>query len=288
MKVLIVGANGQLGTTLVQTAPAAVDWEAVDLPECDITHGEAVDALVAAKQPDVVINAAAYTAVDRAEEAVAAAFAVNATGAKNLAVAVKKRGVRLIHVSTDYVFDGTACRPYPPQAPCRSIGVYGRSKREGEVYILNLIDDPVIIRTAWLYSSYGSNFVLTMLRLMRERDRIQVVSDQVGAPTWAMTLARAIWSMVQKPRLKGIYHWCDAGAASWYDFAVAIQEEALRIGHLKQAIPIRPIPSEAYPTAAQRPAYSLLDCQASWRDLGLEPLHWRVALRQMLETISVN
>lgn len=288
MKALIVGANGQLGTTLVQTAPAVVDCNAVDLPECDITHGEAVAALIAAEQPDVVVNAAAYTAVDRAEEASAAAFAVNAAGARNLAVAAKRQGVRLIHVSTDYVFDGTACRPYPPQAPCRPIGVYGRSKREGEVHLLELIDDPVIVRTAWLYSPYGSNFVLTMLRLMRERDQIRVVSDQVGAPTWAMTLARAIWAIVQRPHLNGIYHWCDAGAASWYDFAVAIQEEALRIGHLKRAIPVHPIPTEAYPTAARRPSYSLLDCQAAWRDLGLEPLHWRVALRQMLETISVN
>jgi len=166
MKALIIGGRGQLGTTLTQTAPGAIEYLSLDLPEIDITDANAVDAVVGDEKPDVIINASAYTAVDRAEEEIDLAFAVNATGPRNIALAAKKTGARLIHVSTDYVFDGTASTPYPPQASCSPLGVYGKSKRQGEVNILNEMDEPVIIRTAWLYSQYGSNFVLTILRLL--------------------------------------------------------------------------------------------------------------------------
>jgi dTDP-4-dehydrorhamnose reductase len=233
------------------------------------------------EKPDVVINASAYTAVDRAEEEVDLAFRVNATGPKNLALAARKAGSRLIHVSTDYVFDGTACTPYPPQAPCSPLGVYGKSKRQGEINVLEVIDEPLIIRTSWLYSQYGNNFVLTMLRLMNERDELKVVADQIGAPTWASTLAAAIWAAVGKRHLKGIYHWSDAGVASWYDFAVAIQEEAFSQGKLTSLIPIHPIRTDQFPTPVTRPAYSVLDSTASWSDFDTEPMHWRAALRQM-------
>ena len=198
MKALIIGGKGQLGTTLTQTAPEAIEYLSLDLPEIDITDADAVEAVVGDEKPDVIINASAYTAVDRAEEEVDLAFAVNATGPKNIALAAKRTGCRLIHVSTDYVFDGTACTPYPPEAPCSPLGVYGKSKRQGEINVLDVIDDPVIIRTSWLYSQYGNNFVLTMLRLMNERDELKVVADQVGCPTWASTLAKAIWAVVSK------------------------------------------------------------------------------------------
>jgi dTDP-4-dehydrorhamnose reductase len=286
MKALIIGGKGQLGTTLTQTVPESIDCRSLDLPEIDITDAKAVEAVVADEKPDVIINASAYTAVDRAEEAVDLAFAVNATGPGNIARAARQTGARLIHVSTDYVFDGTACSPYPPEAPCSPLGVYGQSKRQGEIAVLDGIDDPVIIRTSWLYSRYGNNFVLTMLRLMAERDELRVVADQVGGPTWAATLAAAVWAAVGKKRLKGIYHWSDAGVTSWYDFAVAIQEEALARGLIDRPIPIHPITTADYPTLTKRPPYSVLNCTASWRDLGVEPMQWRVALRQMLDQVG--
>ncbi len=286
MKALIIGGKGQLGTTLTQTAPAAIEYRSLDLPEIDITDADAVDTIVGDETPDVIINASAYTAVDRAEEEVDLAFAVNAAGPRNIALAARKTGVRLIHVSTDYVFDGTACTPYPPDAPCSPLGAYGKSKRQGEINVLEVIDDPVIVRTSWLYSQYGNNFVLTMLRLMNERDELKVVADQVGGPTWASTLAAAIWAVVGKEHLKGIYHWSDAGVASWYDFAVAILEEALARGLIGKPIPIHPITTAEYPTLTTRPAYSVLNCSASWRDLGIAPTQWRVALRRMLDQLK--
>ena len=289
MKALIIGGKGQLGTTLTQTAPETIEYLSLDLPEIDITDADAVETVVGDEKPDVIINASAYTAVDRAEEDVDLAFAVNATGPKNIALAAKRAGCRLIHVSTDYVFDGTACTPYAPEAPCSPSGVYGKSKRQGEINVLDVIDDPVIIRTSWLYSQYGKNFVLTMLRLMNERDELKVVADQVGGPTWASTLAAAIWAVVGKDDLKGIYHWSDAGVTSWYDFAIAIQEEALARGLIGKPIPIHPITTAEYPTLTTRPAYSVLNCTASWRDMGAQPVQWRVALRQMLDTkLSVS
>lgn len=287
MKALIIGGKGQLGTTLTQTVPASIACRSIDLPEIDITDKDAVDRLVGDETPGVIINASAYTAVDRAEEEVDLAYAVNATGPGNLALAAKQNGCRLIHVSTDYVFDGTACTPYPPHAPCSPLGAYGKSKRQGEINVLAEADDPVIIRTSWLYSQYGNNFVLTMLRLMKARNEVKVVADQVGGPTWATTLAGAIWKIAAKTDLNGIYHWTDAGVTSWYDFAVAIEEEALVRGLIDQPLPIHPITTAEYPTLTTRPAYSVLDNTASWRELGVEPLQWRVALRQMLDQLTI-
>ena len=268
MKALIIGGKGQLGTTLTQTVPEAIACRSLDLPEFDITDAKAVEAVVGDEKPDVIINASAYTAVDRAEEEVDLAFAVNATGPKNIALAAKQTGSRLIHVSTDYVFDGTACTPYPPEAPCSPLGVYGKSKRQGEVNVLNEMDAPLIIRTSWLYSQYGNNFVLTILRLLKEKPEFKVVADQVGGPTWATTLAGAIWKTVAKTDLNGIFHWTDAGVTSWYDFAVAIEEEALARGLIGKPVPIHPITTAEYPTLTTRPAYSVLNCTASWREPG--------------------
>ncbi len=185
------------------------------------------------------------------------------------------------------MFDGTACTPYPPQAPCSPLGVYGKSKRQGEVNILNEMGSPVIIRTAWLYSQYGSNFVLTILRLLKERPELKVVADQVGGPTWANTLAEAIWKTVAKTDLNGIFHWTDAGVTSWYDFAVAIEEEALVRGLISKPVPIHPITTAEYPTLTTRPAYSVLDSTASCREFGVDPMQWRVALRRMLDQLTI-
>jgi dTDP-4-dehydrorhamnose reductase len=288
MKVLIVGGKGQLGTTLTKTTPEGIECRSLDLPDFDITDPDAVDAVVQAERPDVIINASAYTAVDRAEDQADLAYRVNATGPRNIALAAKKTGSRLIHISTDYVFDGTACTPYPPEAPCTPLGVYGQTKRQGEINILDVVDDYVIIRTSWLYSKYGNNFVLTMLRLMNERDELKVVADQIGSPTWASTLADAIWAVAGEQQLQGVYHWSDAGVASWYDFAVAVQEEASGLGILNRQIPIHPISTDLFPTPSKRPSYSVLDCTRSWQGFKIKPTHWRVALRQMLATSTIR
>jgi len=286
MKVLITGAGGQLGRMLCATAPAHVRLEPRTSAQLDVSDLGEVAREVAALRPEVIINAAAYTAVDRAEQDAEHAHAVNALGPAHLAQAATQCGARLLQVSTDYVFDGMASRPYHPLDACHPLGVYGASKRAGEEAVLAIASRGLIVRTSWLYAAQGHNFVATMLRLMRERAELAVVADQVGSPTWAGTLAAALWSAVGQPQLHGIYHWADLGVASWYDFAVAIQEEALALGLLQQAIPVRPLRSEEYPTPARRPAYSVLDTADARRDFGIAGMHWRVALRQMLRELK--
>jgi len=283
MKVLITGANGQLGRELQNTAPPNVRVVAMNSSQLDICITDAVHKEVASLGAEVVINAAAYTAVDRAEQEKERAYAVNAVGPANIAAAVQNVGARFIHVSTDFVFDGHRSSPYRPEDPPAPLGVYGESKLAGEKRILATLpkDRALIIRTAWVYSRYGGNFVLTMLRLMRERDRIGVVADQVGTPTWANGLAHVIWTALDKG-LQGIHHWTDAGVASWYDFAVAIQEEALALGLLDRNIPIKPINTTDYPTPARRPSYSVLDKTVTWEALDKTADHWRESLRKML------
>jgi dTDP-4-dehydrorhamnose reductase len=191
----------------------------------------------------------------------------------------------VIHVSTDFVFDGTQGRPYAPTDQPNPLGVYGRTKLAGEQAVQRCTPSAVIVRTAWVYSMHGHNFVLKMLRVMEERDEVSVVSDQVGAPTWSRSLAAALWAAVGCPDLRGIYHWTDAGVASRYDFAVAIQEEALAVGLLSRAVPIRPVQTHEYPTPARRPAFSVLDTGATRTALGMTAPHWRVNLRHMLREL---
>lgn len=289
MKVLITGAAGQLGTTLVATAPDGWRITACDSRQFDLTDVD-LPARLRALAVDLVINAAAYTAVDGAEsgEGRVRAEQVNALGAGALAQACAAQRVRLLHLSTDFVFDGSASTPYAVDAPCAPLGQYGLSKWHGEQNVLAALPGALVLRTAWVYSRHGNNFVKTMLRLMAGREQLGVVADQVGTPTATATLARAIWRFAERPALRGIYHCTDAGVASWYDFAVAIQEEALARGLLARAIPLRPIATADYPTPARRPAYSVLDKRATWRDLDLEPLHWRAALRQVLDDLKGN
>jgi dTDP-4-dehydrorhamnose reductase len=281
MKVLITGANGQLGRALQATAPLGVSIIAAGSAELDIGDAAAVDALLLAERPDAIFNAAAYTAVDKAESEEALATRTNAEGVANLARGAAAIGARLVHVSTDFVFNGLSGVPYLPDAPTAPLGVYGRTKRQGE---LAAGPDALVVRTAWVYGSRGGNFVRTMLRLMAERDEVRVVADQIGTPTFAASLADALWRL-HAAGAKGLFHYTDSGAASWYDFAVAIQEEALAIGLLTRAVPVIPIATSDYPTPAARPHYSVLDKSATFALLGGAAPHWRVNLRKMLKDI---
>ena len=280
MKVLIAGAAGQLGRALQASAPAGVTIIAPAEGDFDITSATAVAATITAAAPDLVINAAAYTAVDKAEAEPDAAQRINADAVAILAA----HAPRLVHISTDFVFDGSASQPIPPETPPSPVSVYGATKLAGEIAAG---PDALIIRTAWVYAARGSNFVHTMLRLMRERPEVRVVSDQIGTPTHAASLARAIWALAgQKGQfVNGIFHWTDAGVASWYDFAVAIQEEALAIGLIDRAVPVIPIRTADYPTPARRPAYGVLDKTATWAITG-PAAHWRTELRLCLAAIK--
>ncbi len=286
MKVLLVGAEGQLGWELIRTCPNEVGLVAIDYPAIDICQKENVSAQVEAIAPDWIINAAAYTAVDKAETEPEPADQVNHQGARHLAEAAKTTPSRLVHVSTDFVFNGRNHKPYLPSDATDPQSVYGRTKRDGELAVRNILqDEALIVRTAWLYSSHGSNFVKTMLKLMQEKDRLTVVDDQIGTPTWAHGLAEMIWTAIARD-LNGTFHWTDDGSASWYDFALTIQQEALALGLLKKEIPILPIPTDQYPTPAKRPAYSVLDKQSTCQATGLAPVHWQTQLRAMLQELG--
>lgn len=275
MKVLITGARGQLGGALQRTAPAYAQITAIDVADVDLTDAAMLRAKLTQVAPDLILNAAAYTAVDKAEGDEGIARAINAD-----AVAVMAEGAaKLVHVSTDFVFDGQSSRAYQPDDARAPISAYGRTKAAGEG---NLRDTDLLIRTAWVYEAGGANFVRTMIRLMNEREELGVVADQIGAPTWATGLARTIWGLVDKGA-SGTFHHSDAGVASWYDFAVAIAEEAKALGLIARIPAIRPIATSDYPTPASRPAFSLLDCSATRAALGQEAAHWRTNLRLMLK-----
>lgn len=281
MKVLIAGSAGQLGRALATSAPAGVTILAPAEADFDICNEAQVLQTVSETRPDLLINAAAWTAVDRAEAEEEAAFAVNATAVGTLARAAAQVDARFVHVSTDYVFDGQSNRAYEPDTPPAPASAYGRTKLAGEQAAIAAHPAAMIVRTAWVYAATGNNFVHTMLRLMRERDEVRVVADQIGTPTHAASLARALWALQGH---QGIFHWTDAGTASWYDFAVAIQDEALRLGLLKRAVPIYPIATADYPTPAPRPPWSVLDKRTSWALTG-PARHWRHELIDCLKAM---
>ena len=287
MKVLVTGAGGQLGRALQATAPAGGDLLALDHAALDIGDAAAVAARVRETTPDLVVNAAAYTAVDKAEGDAEAARRINAEAPGHLATAAAAIGARFIHISTDFVFDGASGTPYRPDHPTAPLGVYGATKLAGERAVQAAHSGGLIVRTAWVYGDTGHNFVRTMLRLMAERHEVRVVADQVGTPTYAVGLARALWALDAAGAI-GIHHWTDSGAASWYDFAIAIQEEALVLGLLARAVPVIPIATSDYPTPARRPSYSVLDKSAAVALVGAPAPHWRVHLREMLGVIKTH
>jgi dTDP-4-dehydrorhamnose reductase len=287
MKALITGANGQVGRELQRAKPD--NWEIIALShtELDITNYAEIASVFQKHQPDIAINAAAYTAVDKAESEIDSAYKVNDGGAANIAKAAENSQARLIQISTDFVFDGSKSKPYLPDDNPNPINVYGKSKLRGELAVMSVTKNKaLILRTGWVYSSRGKNFVKSMLKLLTEKDYINVIADQVGTPTWGQNLAHAIYNLANLSNVHGIYHWTDAGVASWYDFAIAIQEEAQELGILHHAIPIKPIRTVDYPTPAMRPSYSVLDKTATWQILGYAAMHWRKSLRLMLSEIK--
>jgi len=284
MKALILGAAGQVGRALVAAAPAGTELVALDRQACDIGDPEQVRAAVAAAKPSILFNAAAYTAVDRAESEPDLAQRLNADAAGTIAAAAREAGARLVHVSTDFVFGGAAATPRGPGDPVDPQGVYARTKLAGEQAVAAACPDALIVRTAWLYAARGANFVNTMLRLMAERDEVRVVADQIGTPTSAPSLARALWALAGAGA-RGVHHYTDAGIASWYDFAVAIEEESRAAGLRDRPVRVIPITTADYPVPAPRPAYSVLDKSATWALLGGPAPHWRVNLRETMREL---
>jgi dTDP-4-dehydrorhamnose reductase len=287
MKVLIVGAGGQVGRALTDCVPPSFEVHAAARAELNVADVKAVDSSVLEFAPDVIINAAAYTAVDRAESEMQRAQEANVDGPLNLATAAQRFGSRLLHISSDFVFDGTASRPYKPDAVTNPISVYGRTKRDGELAVLETLGQrAAILRTSWVYAPTGSSFVHTMLRLMSANGPVRVIDDQIGTPTTAHSVASVLWRLASRADLGGVYHWSDAGVASWYDFAVAIQEEAQSSGLLGSDVRVVPIATEEYPTAARRPHYSVLDKTLTSQALGVVPVHWRINLRGVIGELS--
>ncbi|MDP9090748.1 MAG: dTDP-4-dehydrorhamnose reductase [Pseudomonadota bacterium] len=283
MKVLVLG-GGQIATAVVKAAASGINVIARARAQLDIADPVAVARTFAELKPNWVVNAAAYTAVDLAEDNRNQAKAVNDTAVASLAKAAAGAESRLLHLSTDFVFDGTSSRAYLPNDATNPLSVYGATKLAGERHVL-ADKNGIVLRTSWVHASAGKNFVLTMLKLMKEREQLKVVSDQIGSPTWAASVAAAIWGLITAARQGGLYHWTDLGVASWYDFAIAIQEEARLLNLLSRSIPIVPISSAEYPTRARRPAFSVLNSESTRAATGLAGHHWRENLRRMLDEL---
>ena len=295
MKVLLTGAGGQLGQALLDAAPDNVELISTTRQELNLADAEACRSAVQQHQPDWVLNAGAYTAVDKAESEPELAHAVNGGAPEAFAQELNRQGGRLLQVSTDFVFDGQQGFPYRVDQPTTPLGVYGGSKAAGEQAIHRIFgpNNPqgVILRTSWVMGPVGRNFARTMLRLHRERDQLGVVADQVGCPSSTLNLATACWTTItqgSQTTLPPILHWSDAGAASWYDVAVAIGELGHSLGLVDAPAKVNPITTADYPTPASRPNYSLLDCATTRAALQLDGQHWQEALKQLLLRVQAD
>ena len=290
MNILVTGSNGQLGSEIKDVVTNYKDFNFFfrDLPELNICNADALNTFILNKNINAVINCAAYTAVDKAEEDVVIAEQVNAKGVLNLVNALEKVDGKLIHISTDYVFDGNNFLPYKESDPVSPIGVYGKTKRAGELAVINSDIDSIVIRTSWLYSAYGNNFVKTMLKLGHDRDELGVIFDQVGTPTNASDLAKTCLDILSDKSSENIsangkiYHYSNEGVASWYDFATAIME----LGSLD--CKVRPIETKDYPTPAKRPHYSVLNKTKIKTDFNIEIPYWRDSLDKCIEKLKSN
>lgn len=282
-KILLLGAGGQVGQELITCLAPLGMVQTLTRNELDLAQVETLGEKIQTFAPDIIVNAAAYTAVDRAETEPDLAHKINRDAPQAIAKVAKEMGSYFIHISTDYVFDGSKSSPYQETDNTKPLGIYGQSKRSGEIAIVDSGCEFLIVRTAWVYGVQGNgNFVKTMVRLGKERSEIRVVADQIGSPTWAKDLSMAIAALTEK-RATGIYHYTNSGVASWYDFAVAIFEEARNLGIPLQVKRVIPINIEDYPTPAQRPAYSVLSHRKLVQTLGDFPPHWRQSLRAMLQ-----
>jgi dTDP-4-dehydrorhamnose reductase len=290
MKVLITGSNGQLGSEIRELASEYENLQCVfkDLPELDICDTDALNTFIIDQHINAVINCAGYTAVDKAEENSEIAEQVNVKGVLNLVNALEKVDGKLIHISTDYVFDGNHSQPYKESDSVSPIGVYGETKRAGELAVLNSSIDAIVIRTSWLYSKYGNNFVKTMLRLGNEKKSIQVVSDQKGTPTYAKDLAKTCLDILSDAgstnisKKGSLYHYSNEGVTSWYGFATAIME----ISNID--CKVIPIETKDYPTQARRPMYSVLDKSKIKSDFKVTIPHWRDSLANCIKKTNHN
>ncbi|MDC1465639.1 dTDP-4-dehydrorhamnose reductase [Polaribacter sp.] len=288
MNILVTGSNGQLGSEIKDVAASYKSFRFffMDLPALDICNSSQLGIFIAKNKIDTVINCAAYTAVDAAEENAVIAEQVNAIGALNLANAIEKVKGKLIHISTDYVFDGGSFLPYQESDKVNPIGVYGKTKRNGELAVINGDIDGIVIRTSWLYSAYGNNFVKTMLRLGKERKELDVIFDQIGTPTNASDLAKTCLDILAYNKetninAKGnVYHYSNEGVASWYDFAKAIME----LGEID--CEVRPIETKDYPTAAKRPYFSVLNKTKIKNDFEIEIPYWRTSLARFISKLK--
>jgi len=268
VRILITGANGQLGLCLQdELKKEKITFTALSSSDLDISNKELTEKVVSEHQPTVIINAAAYTQVDKAEDEPEKAYAVNCIGAKNLALSAKNNDAVLLHVSTDYVFDGESTTPYKETDNTNPQSIYGSTKLQGEIAIAETTDRHIILRTAWVFSEYGNNFVKTMLRLGKERDKLSVVNDQIGCPTYAGDIANALIQLAQLATQKqsqkefwGLYHYCGDETMSWFDFANTIFNTTKKHGTSNKNLAVKAIPSSSYPTPVKRPAYSGLNC----------------------------
>jgi dTDP-4-dehydrorhamnose reductase len=291
MNILVTGCRGMLGQDLVPCfRRAGFDMHCADIAEMDITKAKLVLDYVGSTEPDLVMNCSAYTAVDHAESEQEAAFAVNRDGAANLAAACVKIGIPMIHLSTDYVFDGQGSVPYREDDPQNPIGVYARSKWEGEESVRIKLDRHIIVRTSWLFGVHGNNFVKTILRLSAERDEVKIVSDQRGCPTWTIHLSDGLAAIAERIRSDheavawGTYHYCGRDDTTWYDFAIDIIKKARLYKELRVS-EIVPIRTSEYPTSAKRPMYSVLDCGRIRREFGVEQKEWKEGLKAVIKEL---
>ncbi|HEY9804590.1 MAG TPA: dTDP-4-dehydrorhamnose reductase [Leptolyngbyaceae cyanobacterium] len=289
--ILVIGSQGQVGQQLQQTMIPHGKIIALARPTIDLLQPDSLHNLIEGYQPQIIINAAAYTAVDQAESEPDIALTINGTAPGVIAAVAEKLGAYLIHLSTDYVFDGNHNRPYQETDATNPLNVYGKTKLAGEQLIRQICTQHLILRTAWVYGSFGkSNFVKTMLRLGREREEIRVVADQIGSPTWAKDIAQVIAQMIYQltPEMAGTYHYTNSGIASWCDFAIAIFEEAQQLGFPLIVKKVIPISTSEYLTPASRPAYSVLSSKKISATLECHIPHWRVRLRQMLTELQAT
>lgn len=291
MRVLITGARGQVGHELLRLAPEGFQAHGLGSTALDIASAAEVSRVVEAYRPQLIINAAAYTAVDKAESEVERAFAVNRDGVANLAIAAERLGIPLLHISTDYVFAGDGSLPYREDDPTGPTGVYGASKLAGEQALAANCSRHIVLRTSWVFGSHGNNFVKTMLRLGREREELGVVADQHGCPTSAASIARALWALAVQYRdggalQWGLYHFSGSPACSWHEFATAIFQQAHELGILERIPLVRAIATKDYPTPARRPAWSVMDCSKLRLAHDIHQSDWREELHQVLRELA--